>query len=66
MKPKFELSLAAPPDDEALLGAAIEHACEGFVRAGWSVEAVIESPVPDGRGARAFLVHASRDEGRRR
>jgi 23S rRNA (cytidine1920-2'-O)/16S rRNA (cytidine1409-2'-O)-methyltransferase len=66
VKPQFELGLAAPPDDEALLRAAVEHACDGFARAGWTVEAVIESPVLGGRGAREFLLHASRDEGRRR
>jgi 23S rRNA (cytidine1920-2'-O)/16S rRNA (cytidine1409-2'-O)-methyltransferase len=59
VKPQFELGLAAPPEDEALLAAAVEHACGGFAHAGWNVVAVIESPVPGGRGAREFLVHAS-------
>ena len=36
--------LAAPLDDEALLEAAVEHACAGFARADWTVEAAIESP----------------------
>jgi 23S rRNA (cytidine1920-2'-O)/16S rRNA (cytidine1409-2'-O)-methyltransferase len=60
VKPQFELGLAAPPDDEALLGAAVEHACDGFAPAGWTVVVVIESPVLGGRGAREFLLHASR------
>ena len=66
VKPQFELGLAAPPEDEALLGRAVEHACAGFAHAGWTLVAVIESPVLGGRGAREFLLHASRDEGRRR
>jgi 23S rRNA (cytidine1920-2'-O)/16S rRNA (cytidine1409-2'-O)-methyltransferase len=64
VKPQFELGLAAPPQDDAVLGEAVERACEGFVRGGWTIEAVIESPVRGGRGAREFLVHASLDEGR--
>jgi 23S rRNA (cytidine1920-2'-O)/16S rRNA (cytidine1409-2'-O)-methyltransferase len=59
VKPQFELGLAAPPEDDALLGAAVEHACGGVARAGWRVVAVIESPVPGGGGAREFLLHAS-------
>jgi predicted rRNA methylase YqxC with S4 and FtsJ domains len=49
VKPQFELGLAAPPDDEALLRAAVERARDGFARAGWAVEAVIESPVLGGQ-----------------
>jgi 23S rRNA (cytidine1920-2'-O)/16S rRNA (cytidine1409-2'-O)-methyltransferase len=59
VKPQFELGLAAPPEDDARLGTAVERACEGFARAGWTVAGVIETPVPGGRGAREFLVHAS-------
>jgi hypothetical protein len=34
VKPQFELGLAAPPDDEALLRAAVELGRDGFARAG--------------------------------
>jgi 23S rRNA (cytidine1920-2'-O)/16S rRNA (cytidine1409-2'-O)-methyltransferase len=60
VKPQFELGLATPPEDDGLLRAAVEHACDGFVRAGWVVVSAVESPVFGTRGAREFLVHASR------
>jgi 23S rRNA (cytidine1920-2'-O)/16S rRNA (cytidine1409-2'-O)-methyltransferase len=60
VKPQFELGLAAPPEDEARLGAAVDHASDGFARAGWTVVGVMESPVLGGQGAREFLLHAKR------
>lgn len=63
VKPQFELGLATPPERETHLGMAVEHACDGFARAAWTVVGVIESPVRGGRGAREFLLHAKRREG---
>jgi 23S rRNA (cytidine1920-2'-O)/16S rRNA (cytidine1409-2'-O)-methyltransferase len=61
VKPMYELGLAAPPDNSATLRRALEHATAGVEAGPWRVCASILSPVVGGRGAREWLVQASRD-----
>lgn len=63
VKPMFELRRAAPPTDPVELGAAVEAAEAGLLRAGWQPLASIESPLRGGRGAIEFFVHARRIRG---
>ncbi|MGZ4129549.1 MAG: SAM-dependent methyltransferase [Actinomycetota bacterium] len=59
VKPMYELSLPAPPNDDVTLTAALDHAVRGIESAGrWRGRASIPSPVLGGRGAREWLVHA--------
>ena len=60
VKPQFELGLARPPSDLALLRKALERAAAGFEAAGWRVVETMESPTRGARGAVEFLVHAHR------
>jgi 23S rRNA (cytidine1920-2'-O)/16S rRNA (cytidine1409-2'-O)-methyltransferase len=64
VKPMYELSLAAPPDDDVTLIAALDHAARGIESAGgWCLRGSLPSPVLGGRGAREWLVHAERLRG---
>jgi 23S rRNA (cytidine1920-2'-O)/16S rRNA (cytidine1409-2'-O)-methyltransferase len=58
VKPQFELALAQPPRDDALLASAKAKARHAFEEHGWRVIGAIESPVRGGRGAVEFLLHA--------
>jgi 23S rRNA (cytidine1920-2'-O)/16S rRNA (cytidine1409-2'-O)-methyltransferase len=58
VKPQFELRLAAPPEDEAVLQTALAHAVAGIEDAGWRVLASLRSPVTGARGAIEFFVRA--------
>lgn len=60
VKPAYELRLPRPPTDDALLDAAVSHAIEGLAVSGWTVVETERSPVPGGRGAIEYLVHARR------
>jgi len=60
VKPMFELSLAAPPVDDAQLERARRLAGQAIAEAGWVVEGSIRSPVKGARGAIEFWVHARR------
>jgi 23S rRNA (cytidine1920-2'-O)/16S rRNA (cytidine1409-2'-O)-methyltransferase len=60
VKPMFELGLGTMPTAEEDLGAAVDRAVAGVERHPWSVRGVIRSPVPGGRGAVEFLLHAVR------
>ena len=60
VKPMFELSLDAPPDDEASLRRALDMAMAGVERASWRVAGTMASPVTGSKGAREWLLHARR------
>jgi 23S rRNA (cytidine1920-2'-O)/16S rRNA (cytidine1409-2'-O)-methyltransferase len=60
VKPMFELSLDAPPDDDASLRRALDIAVAGVERAGWRVAGTMASPVTGSKGAREWLLHARR------
>lgn len=60
VKPMFELGLAQPPADDALLEEALRLAERGIGEAGWRVAGSIRSPVTGARGAIEFWVHANR------
>jgi 23S rRNA (cytidine1920-2'-O)/16S rRNA (cytidine1409-2'-O)-methyltransferase len=60
VKPMFELSLPAPPDDEFSLREAVERAQSGLADAGWHPLGVIDSPVRGAGGATEYLLHAQR------
>jgi 23S rRNA (cytidine1920-2'-O)/16S rRNA (cytidine1409-2'-O)-methyltransferase len=60
VKPMFELGLARPPDDRAILDAALARAAAGVERSGFAVLASMDSPVLGARGARELLLHARR------
>ena len=57
VKPMFELGLAAPPTERAVLEQAVASAAAGIEDAGWRVVAKIESPERGARGAIEFLIH---------
>lgn len=59
VKPMFELGLGALPP-AAELPNALVRAKAGLARAGWRVEASMDSPVAGAGGALEFLVHARR------
>ena len=59
VKPQFELGLREPPPD-ALLPEAGRRAAEAIEAAGWTVAAIIDSPVLGHRGAKELLLHAKR------
>jgi 23S rRNA (cytidine1920-2'-O)/16S rRNA (cytidine1409-2'-O)-methyltransferase len=61
VKPMFELHLAAPPIDRRELKRALGSAVEGVrdVRT-WRVVGTMPSPVPGGKGAHEWLLHARR------
>ena len=61
VKPMFELRLGQPPEDEARLEQALALAIAGVGAAGWRVLESMPSPVRGARGAREFLIRASRD-----
>lgn len=60
VKPQFELGLAAPPVEPALLAAAASAAAAGFRRHDWHVSGTIASPVRGGHGTHELLLHARR------
>ena len=60
VKPMFELGLAQPPSDDAMLEEARRLAERGIREAGWRVAGSIRSPVKGARGAIEFWVHATR------
>jgi 23S rRNA (cytidine1920-2'-O)/16S rRNA (cytidine1409-2'-O)-methyltransferase len=60
VKPQFELRLAAPPSDPR---PALDAAIAGIERAGWHVEASMESPVRGAHGSVEYLVWATRPAG---
>jgi 23S rRNA (cytidine1920-2'-O)/16S rRNA (cytidine1409-2'-O)-methyltransferase len=60
VKPQFELGLARPPSDEAVLAKALERASAGIKAAGWRVLARMESPLRGAGGAVEHFVHARR------
>lgn len=60
VKPQFELGLANAPSEAPVLERALGAAIAGIERAGWHVEASLESPVRGAHGAVEFLVHAAR------
>lgn len=60
VKPQFELGLATPPADQALLAEAGDAAAAALELCGWRVRGTIESPVRGARGAIEFLLHARR------
>lgn len=60
VKPQFELSLGAPPYDQATLELAARTASRGVERAGWAVVETMRSPVLGARGSIEFLLHARR------
>ena len=57
VKPQFELRLATPPEDTR---PALAAAIAGIERAGWLVEASIESPVRGAHGSLEYFVWARR------
>jgi 23S rRNA (cytidine1920-2'-O)/16S rRNA (cytidine1409-2'-O)-methyltransferase len=62
VKPMFELARPQPPDpgDEAAHDAARERAAAGAAAAGWTVVAIVDSPVTGAHGAREHLMHTRR------
>lgn len=60
VKPMFELSLDAPPVDDATLRRALDVALAGVRRTPWRVAATMPSPVTGAHGAREWLLHARR------
>ena len=58
VKPMFELRLARAPVDPASVLEAGQRASAGITAAGWSVRALIPSPVLGARGAPEMLLHA--------
>jgi 23S rRNA (cytidine1920-2'-O)/16S rRNA (cytidine1409-2'-O)-methyltransferase len=62
IKPQFELGLAAPPTEQQALTAAVGRAAAGITAAGWTVVGSIRSPLPGGRGAIEFFIHARREQ----
>jgi 23S rRNA (cytidine1920-2'-O)/16S rRNA (cytidine1409-2'-O)-methyltransferase len=58
VKPQFELGLPSLPTRPGRLAEAVDHAVRGITAAGWTVAGSMASPVPGGRGAAEFLVHA--------
>jgi 23S rRNA (cytidine1920-2'-O)/16S rRNA (cytidine1409-2'-O)-methyltransferase len=60
VKPAYELGLSASPEDERVIAAAVGHASDGLLAAGWCPLARERSPVHGGRGAIEWLIHARR------
>lgn len=60
VKPMFELRLGEPPDDRPTLAEALGRATQGVERAGWRVDASMDSPVRGGGGAAELFLHARR------
>jgi 23S rRNA (cytidine1920-2'-O)/16S rRNA (cytidine1409-2'-O)-methyltransferase len=60
IKPQFELRLGRRPTTTAELAEATRRAREAFETGGWTVLAMIPSPVTGARGAVEFLLHARR------
>jgi len=60
VKPQFELRLGRLPTTLAELAEATRRARAAFDSGGWTVRAVIRSPVTGARGAVEFLLHATR------
>jgi 23S rRNA (cytidine1920-2'-O)/16S rRNA (cytidine1409-2'-O)-methyltransferase len=60
VKPMNELGLAGPPQDPALVDAAVARAAAGIAEAGWEVLDAIPSPVTGSRGAVEAFVYAVR------
>jgi 23S rRNA (cytidine1920-2'-O)/16S rRNA (cytidine1409-2'-O)-methyltransferase len=59
VKPMFELGVAELPEPERW-PEAVERATRGVGRSGWRVGGVVRSPIPGGRGAVEFFMHATR------
>jgi 23S rRNA (cytidine1920-2'-O)/16S rRNA (cytidine1409-2'-O)-methyltransferase len=59
VKPMFELGLAELPEP-ARWPEALELATRGVDASGWRVRSVARSPIPGGRGAVEFFLHATR------
>jgi 23S rRNA (cytidine1920-2'-O)/16S rRNA (cytidine1409-2'-O)-methyltransferase len=64
VKPMFELGLDSAPDDDASLARALERAVAGVDRTPWRVAGTMPSPVTGSRGAREWLLHGRRSDGR--
>jgi 23S rRNA (cytidine1920-2'-O)/16S rRNA (cytidine1409-2'-O)-methyltransferase len=62
VKPMFELHMATAPVDAETARRAADHAATAIDAAGWSVVAVVASPVAGARGAVEMLLHARRSE----
>lgn len=60
VKPAHELALGSLPRDERVIAQAVQHASAGLRAAGWQVFGTTRSPVPGGRGATEWLLHARR------
>lgn len=60
VKPAYALGLPSPPADGRALRVAVTHAADGLFTTGWCVVATEPSPVPGGRGAVEWLLHARR------
>jgi 23S rRNA (cytidine1920-2'-O)/16S rRNA (cytidine1409-2'-O)-methyltransferase len=59
VKPMFELGLAELPEP-ARWPEAVARAARGVDASGWHVHGAVRSPIPGGRGAVEFFLHASR------
>jgi 23S rRNA (cytidine1920-2'-O)/16S rRNA (cytidine1409-2'-O)-methyltransferase len=58
VKPAYELAVGLLPVDDQAIAAAVTHATNGLVAAGWLVNARERSPVRGARGAIEWLIHA--------
>jgi 23S rRNA (cytidine1920-2'-O)/16S rRNA (cytidine1409-2'-O)-methyltransferase len=59
VKPMFELGLTELPE-ASRWADAVELAARGVDASGWRVRRAVRSPIPGGRGAAEFFLHATR------
>ncbi|HVE75279.1 MAG TPA: SAM-dependent methyltransferase [Actinomycetota bacterium] len=59
VKPMFELSLSAPPEDQESLDRAADLAGAAAAADGWEIKGFVPSPVTGTRGAKEVLMHAT-------
>jgi 23S rRNA (cytidine1920-2'-O)/16S rRNA (cytidine1409-2'-O)-methyltransferase len=63
VKPMFELSLGAPPTDEAMQRVAVSRAAAAMTANGWNIRGSMRSPIIGSHGAVEYFLHARRGPG---